>query len=197
MTRALAIAGPRGEWGFDEEAAALGTKVHKTVALWLVGRLDEESLHPILAGYLAGAKKFMLKTRFRVSSEHHVERVVHDPALGVAGTLDLFGKAWKRRVLVDWKSGTTVAPWMELQTGGYLHCARRVGIVEFDEPVERMIVRITRDGEFKMYPHKKRYDTAAFCSCVTLAWWKVRNGFATLRPEEEEEFEIWQPAARI
>lgn len=198
VTRVLAIAGPRGEWGYDDEAAALGTKVHKAVALFLRGELDEGSLHPVLAGYIDGVKSFMSKTGFRIYSPKHVERAVHDPALGVAGTLDALGRAWRRRVLIDWKSGSSVARWMELQSGGYLYLARRVGIVGYDEPVDRMVVQLTRDGRFKMHPHKKKHDVAGFAACATLAWWNIRNGSAKIRPEEEEEEQqIWTPQPLI
>ncbi len=198
VTRVLAIAGPRGEWGYDDEAAALGTKVHKAVALDLRNELDYDALHPVLQGYVNGARNFRKSSGFRVYSPNHVEVAVHCPALGVAGTLDAYGKAWKRRVLVDWKSGSSVDKWMELQTGGYLFLARRVGIVDYDEPVERMIVQLMRDGRFKIHPHKDRSDVAAFAACSTLSNWKIRNGLATIRPEEEEEFTIWQPSqARI
>ena len=193
VTRVLAIAGPRGEWGYDEEAAALGTKVHKAVALMLKGQLDEDKLHPVLAGHVAAARRFMKETGFRIHSPNHVERAIHCPALGVAGTLDVIGRAWKRRVLVDWKSGSSVARWMELQTGGYLYLARRIGLVGYDEPVERLIVQLMRDGRFKIHPHKVRSDAAAFAACATLSWWKIRNGEATIRPAEEEEFTIWTP----
>lgn len=188
VTRALAIAGPRGEWGRDDQAAILGTKVHKMAALYLEGRLNEEALHPILAGFLVGIKAFLAEARVRKWTA--IEQKVHDPAIGVAGTLDAIGIGSRRyngTILIDWKSGSSVAPWMELQTAGYEYLSRRVALLDYDKRVTRLVVRLRRNGLFSVYEHKRRSDVAAFMGMASFAWWKIRAGLAKIYEPEDEE----------
>lgn len=187
VTRALAIAGPRGEWGKDDQAAILGSKVHKMIAIYLRGRLDEKRLHPILAGFLVGVKAFLEEAKVRRWIA--IEERVHCPAIGVAGTLDAIGSGSRRyngTILIDWKSGSSVAQWMELQTAGYEYLARRIGLLD-KRHLSRLVVRVTRKGEFKVYQHKRRSDVAGFAGMVSFAWWKIRTGQVPIWESEEEQ----------
>lgn len=192
ITRMLEIVGVRPPFfGEDDSAARFGTKAHKMIALWLRGRLNEKALHPRLVARLDAVKKFVRESKFR-PYQKTIEQKVVDPIIGVAGTFDVLGFAFGKKAIIDWKTGTAIGAWMELQTAGYLHCVRREGIwIERDESVGRFAVQLLPDGNFKLYEHKSKSDPSSFAGAVCLAWWKIRRGFATIRKNEEQEGTLW------
>lgn len=126
VTTALREAGMVDTRFYNEEARLRGQYVHKCIALFAEGDLDERSVDPIVLPYFEGFRAFLADTKVTLE---HVEKQVCDPALGYAGTLDAIG-IWPaspghttRRTLFDWKSGF-FPPMAGPQTAGYLRCAR-------------------------------------------------------------------------
>jgi hypothetical protein len=101
----------------DPKYRHLGSAVHSACHLYDLGLLDEDSLHPDVAGRLAQYKRFLEDTGF-------VPRVwelpLCDPARDVAGMFDILGKAGDDEIwLLDTKTGTVPVVGVAVQLAGY------------------------------------------------------------------------------
>jgi hypothetical protein len=125
VTTALKEAGMVDMTRWNEHARMRGEYVHKAVALYATGDLDEASLDPELVPYFDGYIKFLTDTNVAIE---HSERRVCDPVLGYAGTLDLIVRwpetRYEKRTLIDAKTGS-FPPMAGPQTAAYLRCARQ------------------------------------------------------------------------
>lgn len=121
---------------FTEESRERGTLVHKLCELHDLGVLDEESVDPRLAGYLAAWKSFGVKTEFVWTS---VEKPLAHPLFRYAGTPDRIGISGKGiKTLIDIKSGPP-SLWHCFQIGGYL---------AMDQCEDARTVHLSSDGSF-------------------------------------------------
>lgn len=105
-----------------ERKRNLGTAVHAACEFDVAGELDETTLHPEVAGYLAGFREWRAMGGFRIVE---TESYVYHPTLRYAGQLDLIAERIARpgeRWLVDIKTAATHTPIWRLQTAGYAAC---------------------------------------------------------------------------
>lgn len=123
VTQALSVI-ERGFGGVDpevlERAQRFGSHVHKAIELDNLGTLDEESLDPAIAPYLAQWRRFVAETGFHVE---HGEALVYHPRARYAGRADVVGILRGTRWLIDLKSGAvprTAGP----QTAAYAEAYR-------------------------------------------------------------------------
>jgi hypothetical protein len=147
-----------------EAAREFGQHVHKTVELDSLGQLDEDSLDPALAEYLAGWRKFLAdRTATVIASEVRVA----SRRLRYAGTLDAIVEMNGLKVLVDIKSGEvpkTVGP----QTAAYEFAARESGL---PDQLGRMCVQLM-PNDFKATAMRDRGDWNAFVSALNVYRWR-------------------------
>lgn len=141
----------------DTRQAALqrGSDVHTITHFDDEGDLDEASVEPHLAGYLAGWRKFRLETevgRMPITAmEHQMFHVEH----WYAGTLD---REFGGKVIVDIKTGE--APWwVRIQLAAYRELRKNT------EAIHRLAVELHKDGTYRLRPLKlseRRNDLDAF-----------------------------------
>lgn len=144
------------------EAAERGTIVHETIALDLAGDLDEASVDPQVAPYLAAARLFMRECDFKPT---RWEERLYSAQHGVAGTLDCYGDG----TVLDWKAGAK-RPQYALQTCAYQILAEESGL-----PVKRrMVVYLKDTGAYEVELHKNASDRADFLALLRVFRLKER-----------------------
>ncbi len=148
-----------------EAAREFGQHVHKAVELDSTGQLDEDSLDPALAEYVAGWRKFLKDRKATVIAS---EVRVASRRLRYAGTLDAIIETNGVEILVDIKSGavpSSVGP----QTAAYEFAARESD--RFPNPLHRMCVQLM-PNDFKATVLRDRGDWNAFVSALNVYRWR-------------------------
>ena len=157
-------------WAVLEAARKFGTHVHQAVHLWNVGNLDEESLDPHLAPYLAGWKKFLADTGAEVVVS---ERRILNRRLRYAGTLDSVIR-WRQRFhMLDVKSGA-MPKTVGLQTAAYREALRSECGSLVLSPV-RYCVQLTGFGDYRLHKLTERTDFNYFTSALNVHRWRTTN----------------------
>ena len=148
-------------------AAEFGTHVHQAVDLDSKGLLDEESLDPALAPYLAAWRTFLADAGATVLAS---EVRVYHPGQHYAGTLDALLRIRNKVAVVDVKTGVvprTVGPQLAAYETAYSasdeheHAIRR-----------RLCVQLTGDG-YRVHECKNPADWSVFQSCLNV--WRFKN----------------------
>lgn len=149
-----------------EAAREFGSHVHAACDLDNRGALDEESLDPHLAEYLAGWRKFLHESKGRVVQS---EQIVFSPRLLYAGTLDAVVNINGRDTLVDIKSGAiprSVGP----QTAAYAEALRETTGQKISA---RLCVQLLAN-DYRTKPLKDPADWSVFVSCLNLTKWESK-----------------------
>lgn len=146
------------------QKADIGTKVHTACQMWDDDELDEETLHPVLAGYLDSWKKFREMTGF-IPDVH--EKMVISRRYKFGGTMDVVGMIGKDRTLVDIKTGckTKAHP---IQTAAYQ--------LLFEDCLgtrinKRMSVYLSAKGLPNICPHEDKRDKYIFLGYLAKGGW--------------------------
>lgn len=149
-------------------AAEFGSHVHQAIDLDNKGALDETSLDPALAPYLAGWRAFLRETRAELLGS---EVRVYHPGLKYAGTLDALVRIRNKGAVVDVKTGVlprTVGPQLAAYATAYSaseaneHAIRR-----------RLCVLLTGEG-YRVHECKDHADWSIFQSCLNVLRFKER-----------------------
>lgn len=150
-----------------DRAAEFGTHVHQAVDLYNKRILDEASLDPALAPYLADWHSFLRDAAAEVLAS---EVRVYHPGLKYAGTLDALVRIRNKVAVVDVKTGQvprTVGPQLAAYELAYSaredneHAIRR-----------RLCVQLTGDG-YRIHEQKNPADWSVFVSALNC--WRFRN----------------------
>lgn len=154
-----------------EEAAALGTAVHKMIELDCIGRLDEVSLDYQLAPYLQSWRAFRKHSGFvPLLSEARLASRRYQ----FAGTLDLFGRMGGGAALVDAKRCATVPRTAGPQTAGYEVALREwqpdlvADASEGSGVINRYALHLRPGNRWNVVPLADPADTRVFLSALTL-----------------------------
>ena len=148
-------------------AAEFGSHVHQAVDLYNKGVLDEASLDPALAPYLADWHSFLRDVAVEVLGS---EIRVYHPGRHYAGTLDALVRIRGKVVLVDVKTGDvprTVGPQLAAYQEAYHasdenpHCIRR-----------RLCVQLTGAG-YRLHEYKDHSDYSLFLSALNC--WRFKH----------------------
>lgn len=152
--------------GVLARAAEFGTHVHQACALANAGTLDEATLDPALAPYLAQWRRFLAESGAEVLASEM--RVFHR-GLRYAGTLDVLA-LWKgQRCIIDIKTGQlprTVGAQTEAYRMAYQ--SQECGEV----PRRRYCVQLAEDA-YKVHPLTDPADWSIFQSCLNV--WRFKN----------------------
>ena len=169
VTQVLGILNDFGAVPADVLAAAaeFGTHVHHACALDNAGQLDEESLDPALAPYLAQWRRFLAESDAEVLGS---EVRVYHPGQFYVGTLDALIRIRGKVAVVDIKTGAvprSVGAQLVAYEQAYhasdehQHSIRR-----------RLCVQLTGDT-YKVHPLTDPADWSLFQSCLNI--WRFRN----------------------
>ena len=153
-------------------SAERGRNVHLACEYDDVGDLDDDTLDPSLAGYVAAWRRFK---REYEPAWIGIEARVGSRTYSYAGTLDRLARigvgAEHRVTLLDIKSGRETRE-HALQTAGYAIAYEETTGVRVER---RGCVYLTRDGDVSVRWHgDEALDRAAFVACRTLFDWRKR-----------------------
>lgn len=144
----------------------LGQRVHFACQLADEDDLDEESIEPDVAPYLAAWQKFLRESGAVVLAN---EQRVAEPMLMYAGTLDNVLMLNGEKVLVDKKTSISLPMAVGPQTAAY---QRALG----DATVTRRgALRLRPDGTYRFDYLTGSDDWSVFVACLTLLRFKERN----------------------
>lgn len=155
-----------------ERARRLGTAVHVACELHDKGTLDESTVVPAVAPYLAAYRKFLAE----VAPEWRgVEEKVCHELHRYAGTLDRRGFVFKRRAVLDIKSGAATAT-VGLQTAAYLEAHDSIYGADVDSPA-RFALYLREDGTYALEEIKtsRQNDFRTFLSALNLYNWRTAH----------------------
>lgn len=148
---------------YTPEAAERGRVAAACIALDLRGELDEATVDPVVAPYLAAARKFVREHGLRAKLvEHRVASMTYE----FCGTLDAFGRinrsAYSRHdnALIDWKCGV-YQPWHLIQLAMYA-TALRTTVATYS----RLVVELRDDGDYKLHPDSRPWESAKVAAAV-------------------------------
>lgn len=155
-----------------ERKRAIGTAAHLACELDDLGELDEESLDPILVGYLQAWRGFKDATGAIVIAN---ERRLYHPRLNYAGTLDrllsIGGNLW----LVDLKTSADPVPSYGVQLAAYAELLKASDAQLVPQEPRRASLHLRDDGTHKLHEFKNPNDWPAFVACLSLYQWKESN----------------------
>jgi len=150
-----------------ERAREFGQHVHRAVELDSKGELDEDSLDPALAEYVAGWRKFLREHRATVIASE--VRVVSE-RLRFAGTLDslveIDGEDW----LIDIKSGAIPTRTVGPQTAAYEYALREL-LMCSRRPLRRACVRLL-PNDYRFVRLRDSRDWNVFVSALNIHQWR-------------------------
>lgn len=149
-----------------DAAAAFGRHVHLACHLSNLGVLDEATLDPRIAPYLAQWKACVRQARIVVTGS---ELMVINPRHRYAGTLDVKGFIRKKPALFDIKTSATIPRTVGPQTAAYAEA-----VAPGDRKLARYCVHLTPEG-FRLVHLTDRNDLTFFLSALNI-WRYLNNG---------------------
>lgn len=156
-----------------EAACERGTFVHELTTLDDLGELDEESVDPELAPYLAGWRKFRKDFPAELLL---VEKPLGNAVYGYAGTPDRCLGFATENVLVDIKTGPH-SPAHGVQLAAYEKLSEERLKIKFGK---LLVVGLTDKGDYSIKDHTptRKMDWAAFLGALNVHRWKQNNKLA-------------------
>lgn len=150
-----------------ERAQRRGKAVHLACELYDKGKLNVDTLSPVIMPYLDGWIEFRKAFGGEIT---HIEQSWYSVRYKFAGTLDRVVRSHEKRpydYIIDIKSGAAVKS-TRIQTAGY-----KILRVENGEllgaHIKRMVVQLTSKGEFVIHPHKEHsVDERIFMSALSI-----------------------------
>lgn len=144
-----------------EAAREFGRHVHLACDLDNRGVLDEATLDPALAPYLAGWRKYRADSGLVIVAS---ELRLHDARLGYAGTCDVLGEVLGRPSVIDIKSGL-VPKTVGAQCAAYAHALK----------VRRRYCVQLMPNDYRVHALNDPADFSLFLSCLNIAKWREKN----------------------
>jgi hypothetical protein len=151
-----------------EAAREFGQHVHRAVELDSKGELDEDSLDPALAEYVAGWRKFISDRKAKVLAS---EVRVASRRLRFAGTLDSLLYIDDRHWLIDVKSGAIPTRTVGPQTAAYAHALRECWPFSFPRTLPRACVRLL-PNDYRFVHLNDPRDWNVFLSALNIHTWR-------------------------
>lgn len=148
--------------------SAIGTAVHRACELYLLGDLDQDSVHELIRPYLDQFIRFLKVGGF---VPYLTERRVFSARYRYAGTLDLFGLLNQRKALIDIKTACQMSPVYGPQTAAYAAALEEeTGLITED----RYVLKITPES-FELIPQNERTDINVFHAALAVRTWAARH----------------------
>jgi hypothetical protein len=148
-------------------ASAFGSATHRACELSDRGDLDEASLDPALAPYLAQWRKFCADY---ACEWEWIEAPFFHNTMRYAGTVDRIGKVKGERAVLDIKTSASLYPSVGPQTAAYA----RAHDPTTGQLLKRYGLRLSATG-YELKPYTDPADWSVFCSLITLRNWSAQH----------------------
>jgi ATP-dependent exoDNAse (exonuclease V) beta subunit len=159
-------------------AQARGTRVHKAAHYLTENALDWASVDESERGYVEACALFLSTAQFEVLGQ---ERRLFHRVHRYAGTCDIIGWWGGRPAVADYKTGNPNDVAADIQLAAYAEALRSDLPIEWLDasattPIERVSVRLFKDGRFsaELYPDSR--DFSIFLACLTVMREQERRG---------------------
>lgn len=162
--------------GILQQKADLGTAIHYATELDDLGQLDEASVHPIVAPYLAGWRKFRADHADSLKIVKTEHKWFHK-ILQYAGTVDREILFYNEPTILDIKSTVEIYPHVGVQLAGYAMLAESNTEIENRvkaQAYRRLGLQLTPEGGYNMHFFTDAMDFSCFLSLLTLFNWKAK-----------------------
>ena len=136
---------------YTEEGRAEGVALHLWLGFLVRGKEPKTAPDPRIAGRVAGIRKFIRDTKFRIIGG---EQPLYDPINRFACTPDLFGEMNKSLFVIDAKRGGKL-PSHRLQTAAQAIALRSNGM-----RVQKRAALYLRDEDYRLDEHTDPMDLA-------------------------------------
>jgi hypothetical protein len=157
-------------WQTLERARQEGVAIHKTIELYLLCDLDENTLPDWLRPRLDAFKRFERESGFGATSPE--QRVFH-PAHQYAGTLDAVGMMNGERCIIDIKRSLFAGPVIGLQTAAYQEAANAQHSRKGASRIKRRYaLLLNANGKYKLQEYDDKNDFAVFLAMLTTKRWR-------------------------
>lgn len=169
VTQIISAAGLRGDFPVSADVMAYagerGKAVHLACELDDKGELDEGSVHPAIAGYLAAYRRFKSECAYhpgiaevpRYHETHHY-----------CGTPDRVCQINGQDAVLDLKSGVKLAA-TGVQLAAYAQMVGKPAAARFG-------LQLTGEGTYRLVAYTSTRDWPAFLAALTLYRWRQENG---------------------
>lgn len=159
-----------------ERKKQIGEAVHRAIEFDLLNDLDDSTIDPQIAGYIAAWRLYRVEREYKHALSEC--RVAH-LAFGYAGTLDLYGEARLKRaskrglVVIDLKTTFDIHPAVALQTAAY----RAALAFENKSAAKaaRMALQLKPDGTYHEEWFEDESDFAIFLSFLQAHNWRATH----------------------
>jgi hypothetical protein len=169
VTQIITAAGLRGDFKVSAEVMAYagerGKAVHMACELHDHGELDEDSVHPAVAGYLAAYRKFLAECDCTIVS---IESAGFSETHNYCGTPDRLCEINGAKAVIDLKSGIKLAA-TGVQLAAY---ANMVGW----PLAARYGLHLSAEGRYQLIPYTNPRDWPTFLAALTIHRWRQENG---------------------
>lgn len=180
VSKILHAAGLIDATWLSEEALKRGSIVHQTIEFYLTpeeGELNEDNLHPNVAGYLKAFKKAERELGLKVERDGRgqpfVEYKTLHPMLGYAGTIDYVGRRGGEEavpIIVDIKSGSP-DDWHPIQLAAY-------ALTFTETRVLRANLYVQADGNYRWFERTDRKDFDLWKAALVIGGYRIEKGLA-------------------
>jgi hypothetical protein len=163
----------RSSWKRDE-AASLGTEVHRLADDLITGRLDVGAVPPRAVAHVKAYTDWWTASGWTVRAS---EAMVVNPVAGYGGTLDLLCRDRDgKTVLADIKTGKAVYQEAVLQLTAYglaTYIGTDAGTFAMPRPIDRhVILHVTANGVREVEVNVGTTEHMAWLACIDLALWR-------------------------
>lgn len=147
-----------------------GTAVHKAVEFVDKGTLDDATLDPICAPYVAAYRRFLRESGY---TPLYWEVPLYHGGLGFAGTIDKVGLLNGRRGILDIKTSRTLDPSVEPQLCAYQilwdeHHADELSTFKY-------ALQLKDDGTYNLATKYAATSLELWLAIMDVYKWKVKN----------------------
>jgi hypothetical protein len=167
VTSVIVRAGLIDTTWYTEESANRGKAVAAATHYDDEGELDNDSVTPLVAGYLAGWRRFRAESDLKILA---AEEIVFHPHHRYAGTVDRHVRLHGREAVLDIKTGGP------LPAHGIQLAAYALAISPLIR-LRRFAVYLTIDGAYRVREYASANDAGVFLSCLAISNWKASNGY--------------------
>lgn len=154
-----------------ERKTKIGTFTHLAIELYLLGTLDESTLHPDVAIYFNSWLNWWNENKHRIKVLGIEKRFYH-PIYKYAGTIDLHCLWDDVETVIDWKTAIEFSIWYEAQTAAYQDGLNHA---EGAKVEKRGALKIKKDGTCEMHWHEDKTDFAAFAGLANFHNWRLNH----------------------
>lgn len=167
----LAMGVTRPNKFYTPQGRAEGEALHLWLGFLARGKVPSGAPDPRIAGRVAGIKKFIKDTGFKIMDG---EQPIYDPSNRFACTPDMWGPIGKTAWVIDCKRGA------KLDSHGLQTAAQKMALIENDFWPQKRGCLYLRDNDYRLHEHSDHQQE--------LDWRAIVRAYHALAPDDRAIF---------